>query len=259
MDVARYLERIGLESPGRVDVESLEVLQRAHLTTVPFENLHVYHRRGVGTATAWSVPKIVECRRGGWCFELNGAFAALLVELGFDVTRLAAVVLLERDDGHASHLTLRVDLDSPYLVDVGFGDAFMRPLPLDEPGPHDGGTGRYTFTSTGDETTLFELGTGNEAQPVYRFTHTPRDMESFENQSTRLQTDLSLKWTRSRFATRLLDGGPDRVTLLEDKLRIRRNGAWEEAPVAGRDWERTLDEWFDLTIPGPNDGQGLPG
>ncbi|MDJ0924713.1 MAG: arylamine N-acetyltransferase [Acidimicrobiia bacterium] len=254
MDVSRYLSRIGLDGPGRVDLESLERLQRAHLTAVPFENLHVFHRLGVRTDTAWSVPKIVDRGRGGWCFELNGAFGALLEALGYAITRYAAVVLLEGDDGHASHLVLKVDLDRPYLVDVGFGDAFIRPLPLDDPGPHDGGTGLYSFRTTGDETTLMEMSSGDASQPVYRFTHTPCDLPSFDYQSTRLQTDLSLKWTKSRIATRLLDGGPDRVTLLHDKLRLRRDGVWEDHPVAPHAWEETLSEWFDLTIPGAADG-----
>ena len=254
MDVQRYLARIGLESPGHLDVDSLERLQRAHLTAVPFENLHVYHRLGVRTDAEWSVPKIVDGGRGGWCFELNGAFGALLETLGYTVTRYAAVVLLEGDDGHASHLVLKVDLDRPYLVDVGFGDAFVKPIPLDDPGPHDGGTGLYSLKTTGDQTVLMEIGPGDAVHPLYRFTQTPCDLQSFDYQSTRLQTDLSLKWTKSRFATRLLDGGPDRVTLLEDKLRFRRNGEWEDLPVSEEAWEETLREWFDLTIPGPADG-----
>ncbi len=140
MDVKRYLARIGLEGSGDVDFASLERLQRAHLTAVLFETLDVFHRRGVRTDSKWSVEKVVERHRGGWCFELNGAFAALLEAIGYQVTLLGAVVLLEGDDGQASHLTLRVDLDRPYLVDVGFGDGFARPLPLDDLGPHDGGT-----------------------------------------------------------------------------------------------------------------------
>jgi N-hydroxyarylamine O-acetyltransferase len=249
MDVERYLARIGLDGPGDVGLASLERLQRAHLTMVPFENLHVYYRRGVRTDESWSTQKIVDAGRGGWCFELNGAFAALLEALGYQVTRLGAVVLLEGDDGQPSHLTLCVDLDRPYLVDVGFGDAFTKPLPLDHPGPHDGGTAFYGFETVDGWTTLLEFGSDETALPVYRFTRTPHDLASFEGQSTRLQTDLTLKWTRSRFATRLLDDGPDRVTLLEDKLRFRRNGVWEDHAIQPQDWAATLGEWFGLTIP----------
>lgn len=248
MDVEQYLARIGFDAPRAVDLATLERLQRAHLTTVPFENLDVYYHRGVHTDSASSVRKIVERKRGGWCFELNGAFAALLEELGFTVTRLGAVVLLEGDDGQASHLTLRVDLDRPYLVDVGFGDGFVTPLPLDDPGPHDGGCSRYTFASSGDWTTLIELGQDGSTRRIYRFAAEPRSLASFAGQSERLQTDPTLKWTRSRFATRLLDNGTDRVTLIDDRLRLRRAGVWVEQTIRDEHWPRLLHEWFDLSI-----------
>jgi N-hydroxyarylamine O-acetyltransferase len=71
-----YLERIGLTRPIEPNLEGLEKLQRAHLSTVPFENLDVHARRGVGTEDAVTVDKVVRRRRGGWCFELNGAFGS---------------------------------------------------------------------------------------------------------------------------------------------------------------------------------------
>lgn len=249
MDVERYLTRIGLDAPAVPDLAALERLQQAHLTSIPFENLHVFYRRGVRTDVDWSTNKIVDEGRGGWCFELNGAFAALLEAIGYKVTRLGAVVLLEGDDGHASHLTLRVDLDRPYLVDVGFGDTFIKPLPLDESGPHDGGTGLYQFESADGSMTLIEVRPDGTTQRVYRFTLTPRTMASFDEQSIRLQADLTLKWTKSRFATRILDYGPDRVTLLEDRLRIRRNGIWKDHPIPPEQWAQALRKWFDLTLP----------
>lgn len=135
MDTAAYLNRIGLIGPLEPDLANLERLQRAHLSTVPFENLDVYSRRGVRTDDGWSVAKVVQRRRGGWCFELNGAFAALLSHLGYEVKRLAATVLYGRVSSIPTHLTVVVTLDRPYLVDVGFGDSFIRPLPLDTVDP----------------------------------------------------------------------------------------------------------------------------
>ncbi|NOX30617.1 MAG: arylamine N-acetyltransferase, partial [Actinobacteria bacterium] len=64
LDVDKYLERIAFDGPINHDVDTIERLQVAHLSTVPFENLHVFHRRGVRTDVAWSVPKIVERRLG---------------------------------------------------------------------------------------------------------------------------------------------------------------------------------------------------
>jgi N-hydroxyarylamine O-acetyltransferase len=246
VDVDAYLGLIGLGRPITISLEDLEALQRAHLSVVPFENLDVYARRGVRTDDVWSVSKVVDRRRGGWCFELNGAFAALLSAVGFDVTRHAATVLLSQTS-IPSHLALRVELDRPYLVDVGFGDSFIRPLPLDSDGPHDGGSGLFGFAFDDDLTTLIAFGDGGEAQPQYRFDSTPRLPADFDEASLLLQTQPGLQWTKTRFATRLIDGGPDRVTLVEGRLRQRRNGIWNETPVDDSDWDDLLEEWFGLT------------
>ena len=247
MDVQRYLERIGLSEPPSPDVEGLERLQRAHLSSVPFENLDVFHRRGVRTDEAWSIPKIVDRERGGWCFELNGAFAELLSVLGFAVRRLAATVLSGSGSPMPTHLAIEVTLERPYLVDVGFGDSFIRPLPLDSPGPHDGGTEPYGFLFDGEMTTLISWDEEGREVGHYRFDRTPRSMSEFEEAALWLQTEPGLQWTVSRFATRLLDGGPDRVTLLEDRLKVRRQGVWSERPVSEDEWSETLSEWFRMT------------
>ena len=246
MDVAAYLLRIGVTPPVPIDRDGLERLQRAHLTAVPFENLDVFYRRGVATGTDWSLPKVVERWRGGWCYELNGAFGALLEAVGFTVKRLGAFVLLNGAPSEdPDHLTLEVDLDRPYLVDVGFGDSFIRPLPLDDEGPHDGGTGYFGFEFIEDTTTLAAITTSG-AQPQYRFGPEPHESKDFDRSSDRLQNDREKNWTRERFATRLLDGGPDRVTLLDGRLKLRRDGTWTETPVAEEDWAATLDEWFAM-------------
>ena len=244
--VTAYLRRIGLSAPVPIDRNGLERLQRAHLTAVPFENLDVFYGRGVETGSDWSVPKVVERRRGGWCYELNGAFAALLEGIGFNVKRLGAFVLLDGEAAeHPDHLTLEISLERPYLVDVGFGDSFIKPLPLDEGGPHDGGTGYFSFQFAEDMTTLTTV-TGSEFQPQYRFGPAPHDLGDFDRSSDLLQHDPEKSWTKGRLVTRLLDGGPDRVTLLEGRLKFRRNGTWTETPVAEEDWAAALDEWFGM-------------
>jgi N-hydroxyarylamine O-acetyltransferase len=242
-----YLERIGITGPIEPDLEGLEKLQRAHLSTVPFENLDVHAKRGVGTEDAVTVDKVVRRRRGGWCFELNGAFATLLTGLGYEVERYAATVLHPPISPIPTHLTLRVQIDRPYLVDVGFGDSFIRPLPLDSPGPHDGGTGQYHFLFEDGVTTLLSLDSDGSSTPQYRFDSVALQPSDFERASTHLQTAPGLRWTQTRFATRLIDGGPDRVTLLEDQIKFRRDGVWREEPVARETWPDLLAEWFDLS------------
>ncbi len=248
MDVGAYLKRIGLSEGVEASVDGLERLQRAHMSCVPFENLDVFHHRGVDTGVEWSVPKIVARGRGGWCYELNGAFAVLLEELGFVVKRLGATVLLSDEVSTVpDHLTIKVTLDRRYLVDVGFGDSFIRPLPLDSTGPHDGGVGEFGFVFDGDETTLIAYGSDGEGESQYRFDSSTYETTDFSSPSERLQTEPGLHWTESPFATRLLDGGPDRVTLLGDRLKFRRDGIWIEEPVSEKDWPLVLDHWFGMT------------
>lgn len=246
MDLDAYLERIGVELRPEPNLANLERLQRAHLTSVPFENLDVYHRRGVQTTVDWSIPKIVDRRRGGWCFELNGAFGWLLEQLGYRVRRLAATVLSGNISPLPTHLTLEVTLDRRYLVDVGFGDSFIKPLPLDTAGPHDGGSGSFGFVFEDGVTTLISYG-ASDVEPHYRFGPDGAEVEDFEEASTYLQTTPGLAWTKGRFATRLIDGGPDRVTLLEDVLRLRSDGEWTERPVEADEWEGLLARWFDMS------------
>jgi N-hydroxyarylamine O-acetyltransferase len=247
LNVDAYLDRIGLSAPLEPNLSNLERLQRAHLTQVPFENLDVYAGRTVRTDDEWTVTKVTQRGRGGWCFELNGAFAALLTQLGYDVERRAATVLYGSVSAIPTHLTLQVNLERPYLVDVGFGDSFIRPLPLDAEGPHDGGTAAFGFRFDGETTTLVSYEVEGNVMPHFRFDRTARHPSHFEEASSYLQTTPGLQWTASPFATRLLDGGPDRVTLLTDRIKFRRDGIWSEHPISGSDWDRLLAEWFGLT------------
>ena len=92
MNIKAYFDRIGLELPEKIvpDSELLRKLQFAHCTTVPYENVDMI--RGIPTSLEPDAlyKKVVENRRGGICFELNGAFGELLRALGYGVTDLAA-------------------------------------------------------------------------------------------------------------------------------------------------------------------------
>lgn len=245
-DTSDYLARIGLSEPPGTDLDALTALQQAHLSHVPFENIDVFRRTGVRTDAEWSVNKIVGQRRGGWCFENNGAFGWLLRSLGFTVTYLGAHVLFDPASvDHMSHLCLRVDLDEPYIVDVGFGDSFVSPLPLN--GGFEGGDHNSYFLEHGDEwVTLIE--TKEPPEPQYRFTLSPRRLTDFTTQSERLQTPGNGHFTEKPFATRSLGNGTDRVTLLSDRIKFRRDGVSTEEPVDAAQWNDMADRWFGIDL-----------
>src|SRR5262245_35618854 len=113
MNSRAYLRRIGVAGPVRADARTLKRLHRQHLFTVPFENLSIHLSQAVQLDEASLYDKIVRRRRGGFCYELNGLFAALLRRLGYPVTLLSAGVA--RAGGgfgpEFDHLLLLVELD----------------------------------------------------------------------------------------------------------------------------------------------------
>ncbi len=114
--------------------------------------------------------KIVASRRGGFCYELNGLFAWLLRELGFQVDLLSAEVF---EGGTFSpefdHLALRVRMEDDWLADVGFGDSFIRPLKLTSGEEQVQREKTYRLESDSDYWILTMRGNAGEWEPYYRF------------------------------------------------------------------------------------------
>src|SRR4051812_2868960 len=118
MDVQAYLRRINYRGELAPTAATLRELHRAHLLAVPFENLDIHLGRPILLDEQALFDKIVAHRRGGFCYELNGLFALLLRDLGFEVTLLAAGVA--RADGgfgpEFDHLTLLVQSPLPFVA-----------------------------------------------------------------------------------------------------------------------------------------------
>lgn len=161
-----YLTRLGLSSRPGADLDGLRLLQRTHLAKVPFENLDIHLDVPITLTEESLVDKIVHRRRGGICYELNGAFALLLRDLGFEVTLLGAATFRESGELYPklTHLSLRVDLDEPWLVDVGFGRFARQPLRLTEPGEQHDEDGVFTVT----ELPSGQFDVHHDGSPAYR-------------------------------------------------------------------------------------------
>ena len=131
--IEAYLSRLHLERPPEPDLAALRALQAAHQREIPFENLDVYTGVPLSLDIEALAEKILERRRGGFCYELNFLFSQLLAGLGYPVRLMSAGVF--SDEGIVGppfdHLCLRVEADGePWLCDVGFGRAALHPLPL---------------------------------------------------------------------------------------------------------------------------------
>jgi N-hydroxyarylamine O-acetyltransferase len=255
LNAAAYLDRIGYSGSTDPSAETLRALHRAHMIAVPFENLDIHIGRTIVCDEARFLYKIITERRGGFCYELNGAFAALLRTLGYEVTLLSARV--NRSDGSEApefdHLTLRVDLpaargaSSPWLSDVGFGDSFLQPLRL-EHGFEQSQIGRVYRLTKADGRFQMEVRTGDPWKKQYSFTLQPRQLQEFAAMCHYHQTSPESHFTRQRICSRATPSG--RITLSDLKLIETRDGQREERQLAGEEqWLATLAEMFAITLP----------
>jgi N-hydroxyarylamine O-acetyltransferase len=264
-NVDRYLERIGLDPEhiraGDRDVETLARLQRAHVTSVPFENLAIVGDpfgdepgAGVTLAVEALFEKIVERRRGGYCFELNGLFTVLLESLGYDVHRAAAMIV--PDDGPprvpANHHVIIASLDQRYVVDVGMGSPQMhRPTPLSGTETPANGAGVSWHVVANDRprydlTTEYRVGDG-DWQTRYVFDTTPRALSYFEAPCDYLASAPESPFTGDpvvRIETK--DGW---TKLGSETLTRVVRGEPDERPIPSEDWPAVLDREFGLSVP----------
>ncbi len=138
MDVEKYLARIGISSdiPRVPTYEFLKELQLAHLYSVPYENIDIINGVPINLEIEKIYEKIVVGRRGGWCFELNCLFSALLFELGFNTKNYLAR-FWRGEEGipiHRHRVTAVFVNGKTYISDVGIGSVSPRIPLLLEPG-----------------------------------------------------------------------------------------------------------------------------
>lgn len=211
--LADYLARLETPAPPRPDAAGLHELQLRHLRAVPFENLSIHLGEEIVLEPEPLSAKIARQGRGGICYELNGAFAALLTALGFEVSLLAARV---HGQGGLSplfdHVALRVDAPEPHLADVGFGAFSHHPLRLDLAGPQadPGGEFQIVAREHGD------LDVHMDGVPQYRLESRPRQLAEFVPTCWWHRTSPQSPFTRSLTCSRLTPDG--RVTLSGRRL-----------------------------------------
>jgi N-hydroxyarylamine O-acetyltransferase len=251
MNATAYLERIGYRGPLSPTAETLRRLHLAHLLAVPFENLSIHWGEPIQLDDEALFEKVVTRRRGGFCYELNGLFAALLRALGFDVAMLSAGV--GRGGGGFSpdydHMALLITLEDRWLADVGFGDSFREPLRLDERGEQREGALAYRVEETGDgRLVLSRREEGGPWQPQHRFGLEPHVFADYAEMCHFHQTSPHSHFTQNRLCSLATPDG--RVTLSGMKLITTRGGGKQERELDKREYAEALREIFGIALPG---------
>ena len=250
MDVKAYLERINYHGSLAPTAETLRGLQVAHLLAVPFENLSIHLKQPIVLEDGALFTKIVEHRRGGFCYEANGLFATLLRGLGFNVTMLSAGVA--RAEGgfgpDFDHMALMVTLGERYLVDVGFGDSFREPLLIDERGEQVQGRRTYRIVPDGAHLILVQRDNGDDWKAQYRFTLQSHEYADYAEMCRYHQTSPQSHFTRARICSRATEEG--RITLSEMRfITTSESGGRQERTLANQEEYATmLREHFGIAL-----------
>jgi len=247
-DVERYLDRIGAARPSRPDLASLATLQLTHLQRVPFENLDIGWGVSIVLGLDAVLDKVVERRRGGYCYELNSAFGALLATLGYGVEYVSARVA-RREGGFGpdfDHLALVVQADGqrvPALVDVGFGDGSRAPLPLVHEREQPDGMRRVRVVRDGDEWSYEEDG-GDGWQVRYRVDPRPRELREFAAMNEWQQSSPDSPFVARTICSLLTPTG--RITVSAGRLIVSEGTERSERELHDDELESILRERFGI-------------
>lgn len=245
--LSAYLHRIGAGRPKVLDEAALASLHRSHLMTVPFENLSIHLGEPISLDEQDLFGKIITGRRGGFCYELNGAFALLLESLGADVVRVAARVY---GDGRLGppfdHLALIVRLpgqDRRWLADVGFGSHTTYPLAYDSRDEQQDPDGQFVLADAegGDLDVL------KDGKPQYRIETRERVLADFIPTCWWQQTSPQSHFTQKTVCSRLTADG--RITVSGQNLITTRGGSrTEEQLKTGDAILAAYRDHFGLTL-----------
>lgn len=250
MNIEAYLKRINYRGSLDPTAETLRALQVAHLWAVPFENLSIHAKEPIVLEDEALFDKIVERRRGGFCYEANGLFAALLRALGFNVQMLSAGVASAAGTFGPpfDHMALMVNLEERWLVDVGFGDSFLEPLRLDERREQRQGRRAFRIDEDGAHLVLRRRDENEDWKAEYRFTLEPFGYADYAEMCRYHQTSPDSHFTRARICSRATPAG--RATLSGMRfITTNEDGHRQERTLANQqEYDAILQEHFGIVM-----------
>ena len=245
MNSTKYLERIGAElGPDSLNVETLRLLQRRHLLSVPFENLDIHWKRPIILDLDRFYTKIVDERRGGFCYELNGLFNELLLSLGF-TTRLISARVGHPDGTFGAefdHAAIIVSIDGEeFLTDVGFGDFSAEPLRFVVGEEQQDANGTFKIETADSAAFVVKKLAGDEWKIEYLFTSRARDLAEFAEMCDFQQYSPESHFTKGRLCSLMTEKG--RKTLTDEKFIVTTDkGKVEETITSEEMFGRVLLE-----------------
>ncbi len=249
MIVDEYLKRIKYNGSYEPDLNVLRNLQNAQLLNVPFENLDIHYKRHIQVDINSFYQKIVERKRGGFCYELNGLFSALLRQLGFHVNIVSARVYDPQSETYGrefDHLSIIVKLDGrDFLTDVGFGEFTQFPLSIELDVLQSDPRGDFIIQESDTEDYIVFKAEGGKLIPQYRFTAIERELHEFREMCNYHQSSPDSHFTQKKLISIMTEKG--RVTISGNTLKISEHGKIiREISFPEGEFEKFAEEWFHI-------------
>ncbi|AQU81043.1 hypothetical protein AJGP001_08790 [Planococcus faecalis] len=245
MNKEKYLARFNASAIQEYYLQDLTELQSLHMQNIPFENLDVMRHVPIYLNLEKIYEKIVNQRRGGYCYELNGLFHWLLSQLGYQAKLISATV--QRPNGTwaktDTHAAILVEFDTLYLVDAGFGDSTMSPIPLGGE-RHTDHSGTYRIEKVDD--VYYDLIRENEENEkvLYRFSTDEKQLVDFHEGCVFNQVSKDSSFTHNDLVTRATQNG--RITLSDHQLTRSENGRKTKIELSPADKRNVLKEEFGI-------------
>lgn len=251
IDCKKYLHRIGFVGELRPDLKALKSLHKNHLLAIPFENLDIHRKHKIILDINALEKKILFNYRGGFCYELNGLFYALLREIGYPVKMVSARVFDNNGvpGPEFDHMALIVSLADDWLVDVGFGENFLHPLKISLNEIQKDPVGDFMIDRESDLYLRLNMRRTGEIELVskYLFSQQSRELSDFQPQCDYLQTSQKSEFTQKRFCSSATNDG--RITLSDNNLKVTRNGRKTEQKVSSEaEFDTFLWEKFQIKL-----------
>lgn len=250
IDVGAYLKRIGVDQK-EASLSYLRELQKAHLHSVPFENLDIHYRSKIVLDYKRIFEKVVNRGRGGFCYELNGLFYHLLYHLGFDCHVISARVWSAEKGEFGKpydHMTIVVELDGDqWLVDVGFGDGPTSPIKIKTNLVQMDYTRYWRIDTDPDENLILKVSKDTSYyESKYIFTLQERQLIQFMEMCEYHQTSPESPFTQKKLISQFTPNG--RVTLTDRALKIFDKGEMTESGIMNEDeFLSKLEQHFKIT------------
>jgi len=248
-EIKDYLRRINLGGEITADISTLRLLHSAHIESIPFENLDVSLGNKITLSLRSQLNKIIYQKRGGFCYELNNTFAALLSACGFSVKLLSASVFFRNKYGPKfDHLLILVKCEGKLLItDVGFGNSFREPLFLTGI-PVKQLNAFYKVVRNGAEYTLQQKKEDMIWQVQYIFTLECHKIEAFQHMCEYMQTSAESHFTQESICSIPTKSG--RKTLSNNRYIETINGKRNEFIITDEEQYRNiLKQHFSISLP----------